>query len=194
MHEEVLAIRNSSKEEKRSETSPTIMHEILNSDLPTEDKSDKRLSEEAQLLLAAGLLTTSWALTLASFYITRNPRIVSQLRAELKGAGVTNAECSAWQKLERLKYLKGCVQEAIRLSIGIPIRNPRLAPNIELVYGKWKIPKNTPVSMTALHVLMNKEIFINPESFVPERWIDNADLERYFVPFGKGTRTCLGIK
>jgi hypothetical protein len=46
----------------------TIFHELLNSDLPPEEKSDVRLADEAQLVVAAGLITTSckqhWVLVL----------------------------------------------------------------------------------------------------------------------------------
>jgi hypothetical protein len=48
--------------------------------------------------------------------------------------------------------------------------------------------------MTSVHILMNEKIFPNSKSFIPERWINRPDLDRYFVPFGKGSRACLGIK
>lgn len=99
-----------------------------------------------------------------------------------------------WRQLEKLPYLNACVQESIRLSHGIVTRDPRLAPDTDLQYGQWTIPKNTPVSMTTVDVLMNKDIFPEPESFIPERWIEHPELQRYFVPFGKGSRQCIGIK
>jgi cytochrome P450 len=46
----------------------------------------------------------------------------------------------------------------------------------------------------------DEEIFPKPRTFDPERWIGNPktkngqSLERYFVGFGKGTRSCLGVK
>jgi cytochrome P450 len=48
--------------------------------------------------------------------------------------------------------------------------------------------------MTSVDILMNEDIFPNPTEFQPERWINRPDLDRYFVPFGKGSRQCLGIK
>ena len=82
----------------------------------------------------------------------------------------------------------------MRLAHGVVTRDPRLAPDTELQYGDWTIPRNTPVSMTTYDILMNEEIFPDPRKFIPERWIGHPELERYFVPFGKGTRQCLGIK
>jgi cytochrome P450 len=99
-----------------------------------------------------------------------------------------------WHRLEKLPYLNACVHESIRLSHGIVTRDPRLAPDTEIEYRGWVIPKNTPVSMTTVDILMNEDIFKDPKVFRPERWLENPELERYFVPFGKGSRQCLGIK
>ena len=171
----------------------TIFHELLNSDLPEEEKSDARLGDEAQLIVAAGLITTFWALSVASFHIASNPNIYQKLREELKGA-VSSTSTLDWHKLEQLPYLNGCVHEGVRLAHGIATRSPRLAPDTELKYGEWVIPRNTPVSMTAVDILMNESIFPDPKIFKPERWIGRPDLDRYFVPFGKGSRACAGVK
>jgi hypothetical protein len=40
---------------------PTIFKELFDRDLPLEKKSVKRLGEEAQTILGAGLETTTWA-------------------------------------------------------------------------------------------------------------------------------------
>jgi cytochrome P450 len=44
----------------------------------------------------------------------------------------------------------------------------------------------------------NPDIFPEPEKFDPERWLRAAEkgqpLTRYLVAFGKGTRSCIGVK
>jgi len=171
---------------------PTIFHEVLNSDLPPEEKSDARLGDEAQLIVAAGLITTSWALTVASFHIINNSNVSQRLRTELETIVSTSSSTFDWHKLEQLPYLNGCVHEAVRLAHGVSTRSPRLAP-LELKYADWVIPANTPISMTNVDILMDESIFPNAKDFVPERWIDRPDLDRFFVPFGKGSRACAGI-
>ena len=56
----------------------------------------------------------------------------------------------------------------------------------------------SPVSMSHYFVLMDPEIFPDPESFKPERWIraseQGQNLTRFLVSFSKGSRNCLGIK
>jgi cytochrome P450 len=38
-------------------------------------------------------------------------------------------------------------------------------------------------------------IFADPTSFKPERWLvsDRKELQKYFHPFGRGARNCLGM-
>ena len=52
--------------------------------------------------------------------------------------------------------------------------------------------------MTLRDVLLDPSIFTQPLDFKPERWLaDNPDLQRInqaYVPFGRGTRMCLGLK
>lgn len=53
---------------------PTIFHELLECDLPPQEKSLHRMGEEAQLVVAAGLETTAWALSVSSFHYHQQPR------------------------------------------------------------------------------------------------------------------------
>lgn len=52
--------------------------------------------------------------------------------------------------------------------------------------------------MTIRDILLDPTIFVNPNAFAPERWLsDNPNLQRMnqaYVPFGRGTRICVGIK
>ena len=52
--------------------------------------------------------------------------------------------------------------------------------------------------MTLRDILLDPSIFVNPYTFSPERWLPDApDLERInqaYVPFGRGSRMCVGMK
>ena len=61
----------------------------------------------------------------------------------------------------------------------------------------------TPVSLTPYAVLKDPSIFEEPDSFLPQRWLEagpdgvlklHKKLDRYFVAFSKGSRMCPGIK
>lgn len=180
---------------------PTIFHSVLQSDLPPQEKTKDRLGDEAQLVIGAGVTTTAWALDHAIFHILSNPGIVSRLREELRQA-VPHPDADRafeYQRMERLPYLGACIKEAIRLSLGVTARNHRLVKE-PLQYGEWTIPPYTPVSMTTADVHHDEKIYKDAKKFIPDRWLGDSpkalngeSLEKYFVAFGKGPRSCLGI-
>jgi cytochrome P450 len=171
---------------------------MLNSGLLPEENTVTRLFQEAQVIIGAAILTTSWALAVASFHIINTPEIFEKLRTELITA-IPNATAPLnWTQLEQLPYLTGCVKEGIRLAYGIASRLPRVAHK-DLQYKDWTIPASTPISMTIVDMNHAEAVFPNSFEFNPERWMRNpktmsgAPLDRYFVGFGKGSRSCLGL-
>lgn len=178
---------------------PTLFHEILQSNLPESDKTVSRLKDEAAIVVGAGTLTTSWALSVATYHLIANPRVLTKLKAELRAAIPDPNARASLPVLEKLPYLVAVVQEAIRLSYGVASRLQRVSPEKPMLFtdstnGKeWSIPPNTPVGMTSTLIHQDETIFPNAASFVPERWVENPRLDRYLVSFSKGSRQCLGI-
>lgn len=179
---------------------PTIFHELLESDLPPREKAIDRLGDEAQLFLGAGLETTAWTLSTMSFYILANPLILKRLQAELQEAIPDPNTIPGLIIIEKLPYLGACIQEGIRMAHGVSARHPRISPDAPIIYKDWTIPAGIPVSMTAIDVHQDEHIYPNSGEFLPERWLNNPrtsegePLSHYFVAFGKGVRSCLGIK
>ncbi|KAJ9611207.1 hypothetical protein H2200_004390 [Cladophialophora chaetospira] len=177
---------------------PTVFQELISGSMPAAEKETLRLQDEAQLVVAAGVTTTGWALSTAAFHLINKPDTLTKLRAELESAIPDPTAPLSWTDLEKLPYLTGCVREAVRLSYAVTTRNPRLFTK-PLAYKDWVIPPRTPVSMTIVDVNDDEDIFPYPREFKPERWLnssktkDGSSLDRYFVGFGKGTRSCLGI-
>jgi cytochrome P450 len=50
--------------------------------------------------------------------------------------------------------------------------------------------------MNIWNVHRNEAIFPDAETFNPARWLfgDAGKLEKYLVPFGSGSRMCIGMK
>lgn len=174
---------------------------MLRSELPLEEKKIDRLNEEAQLLVAAGLVTAAWAMSVASFHIINTPHIHAQLGAELVSAIPNKSAPFTWSDVENLPYLNACIREGLRLSYGVTARSPRVWDK-PLEYAGWTIPARTPVSLTIYDHNHNEEIFPDSHTFKPERWltrsdqgswVPNRDMDRFFFAFGKGSRSCLGV-
>jgi cytochrome P450 len=88
--------------------------------------------------------------------------------------------------------------ESMRITASVTGRLARIAPDETLIYGDYKIPPGNPVSMDTHFTLLDPKYFPEPTKFDPDRWQraaeNNQSLEKYFHPFGKGSRMCIGIK
>ncbi|KAL8837303.1 MAG: hypothetical protein Q9170_002560 [Blastenia crenularia] len=191
----IEAIRSGTDDAYKHSEHPTVFHELLNSNLPEEEKAKNRIRDEAQAIIGAGISTTSLTLLITTCHITTSPSILSNLHNELKSAIPDPHVVPPLQDLERLPYLTACVLEGLRLANVSAFRLLRSYPDT-LTYHNYTIPAGTTIAMTPLHILENKDIFPQPKVFKPERWLVSEDeqrrLRRYLVVFAKGKRACLG--
>ncbi|KAK8080844.1 cytochrome P450 monooxygenase aflU [Apiospora hydei] len=179
-----------------------IFSELLGSKLPDEEKTVYRLSGEGFSLMSAGTETTATALSMITYNLLSQPRILARLRGELDSLVATDPKALKWNTLERSPYLYGVIYEALRLTYGVSTRNPRIARDEDLVYQKgsynYVIPKGTPIGMSSVMQHHDEAVFPESYKYKPERWLDaagerNHELEKYLFTFSKGTRQCLGM-
>ncbi|KAL8964924.1 MAG: hypothetical protein Q9183_004137 [Haloplaca sp. 2 TL-2023] len=119
------------------------------------------------------------------YHALSQPQIGDRLRRDLEPVMACYPEHNPrWADLEKVPYLQACIKEALRCS-----------PDVALQYEQWTIPKNTPVGMSINYMHTDPTIWHAPHTFLPDRWLGNYDpqLDRNFVPFTKGSRSCLGI-
>ena len=184
-------------QEKRRGGRPSIFETLLNSDLPPFEKSVARLVEDAQTLVGAGSITTSFALALGTYYILSDATVLGTLLTELESAIPDTATMAPLSVLEKLPYLTAVHLETLRISYGVCHRLQRVCPNHPLRYCDTLIPPGTPVSMSSLLIHDHPAIFPSPREFKPERWLPlestGAALQKYLVAFSKGSRQCLGM-
>ncbi len=186
---------------------------IFDSDLPPEEKAIFRLTGEGSAILAAGTETTSWALTVMTYYLLTQPDVLRRLTAELSAAVPDPHHLPSWSALEQLPYLGAVVQEGLRLSYGVSSRTARIPTEEDLTYhGVWTppgsaapveldfvVPRGSAIGMSSSILHHNEDVFPDSHSFIPERWLDEngqrrKDLERCMLSFGRGSRQCLGMK
>jgi hypothetical protein len=86
----------------------------------------------------------------------------------------------------------------MRVTASVTGRLARVAPDEVLKYGDWAIPPGTPISMDHHFTHLDPVLFPEPKKFNPDRWRIAAEMgesyERYFLPFGRGSRMCIGMK
>ena len=83
----------------------TIFEELIESNLPPEEKGVNRLAEEGFALILAGADTSTQALLHISFHLLDNPEILGRLQAELRQAIPDPHSPLKWQELEKLTFL-----------------------------------------------------------------------------------------
>lgn len=139
----------------------------------------------------AGTESTAKSMALAHFHLLANPQIMARLRDEIR----TVQGAASWTELEQLPYFNAVIAEANRLSFGVTARLCRVAPDETLIYKGYTIPPGTPVSMTTLCAHTDENIFPDPWTFNPDRWLgpDGAKKRKYQMAFNKGSRICIGI-
>ncbi|KAH7176464.1 cytochrome P450 [Dactylonectria macrodidyma] len=180
---------------------PTVFQKLLSSKThPTREKMPSRLTQEGQALVQGGTLTTSWAMSLATFHLLNRPDTLSKLRDELFEAIPDPNKAVPLAKLESLPYLRGVVNEALRLGIGTSSQLARVAPDETLVYRDREndkeclLPPGSVVGMSPYQTVMDDSIFYDAKGFHPERWVDDSEhLEKYLTIFCAGNRVCLGM-
>lgn len=100
----------------------TIFHELLdNESLPESDKKPDRLWQEAQLLLAAGTVTTATAIATAFLFLLLDHERLAILLEELEHAIPDINKPISAAELEKLPYLVCCTLLPVTLT-DFPIR------------------------------------------------------------------------
>ena len=147
-------------------------------------------------VLFAGVDTTSNTMQWMLYMMAKNPDKQDILRQEvLSVLGDTTLATPTTLKL--MPYLKAWVRETLRLYPFIAI--PR-QPTEDLVLSGYFIPGGTAhVAFLTFSMGRDEELFENAEAFKPERWLREKDfvltkaVEAFSsIPFGFGTRMCLG--
>ncbi|KAH7310793.1 cytochrome P450 [Stachybotrys elegans] len=163
-----------------------------------QEKKPQRIAQEAFAVMVAGNDAIMWTFATGTYYILANKeRIMPRLREELLQVMPNPHDRPSIVELEQLPWFSAIIKELLRISAPLLSRLPVIAPDDDLQCGEWTIPAGTPVAMTYRNVTMDPKIFKDPEAFLPERWLsDNpelADISPYHLPFGRGSRMCVGM-
>jgi cytochrome P450 len=143
---------------------------------------DDEIVDEMMTMVAAGHETTAMALTWLAYAVYTRPSVLATLRAEAK-TGAPLAE---------RPYLQAVVRESLRFYSVIPSGSGRIAKRA-FQLGGYDVPAHAMVTVAFDAVHRKLEVFADAATFRPDRFI-GAKLSPYeWIPFGGGTRRCLGM-
>ncbi|KAL8968381.1 MAG: hypothetical protein Q9183_002485 [Haloplaca sp. 2 TL-2023] len=202
IHKQISEILDARSKGKTLENNDlTMFVDILDSDLPPSEKTLVRLRDEAITIVGAATDTTAAALTVGFYHILTQPAVHQQLREELMTAIPDASEVPSWSMLRGLPFLSACVEEALRVSIGVSQRMPRVSATNTFHYGSYPVPPGVVFSSDTYSVHYNETVFPQPHKYIPSRWLNDPKgpdgvkpLSRYQVAFSRGPRVCLGMQ
>jgi cytochrome P450 len=140
--------------------------------------TDQELRDELVTLLVAGHETTATGLAWAFALLLRTPRVMAKLRESLAGGDET--------------YLDAVVKEALRLRPVIPGVG-RVVRGEPFELGGYTIPPGVEINPSIGVIHRRPDSYPSPGEFRPERFLSDDAPDTYtWVPFGGGTRRCLG--
>ncbi|KAJ2902832.1 glycosyl hydrolase family 31 [Zalerion maritima] len=176
----------------------TIFHRLIsageNGELKGVEVTQQYLADEAFTILGAAGDTVGNALSIGLYHVIRNPEVYAELSKELRDRFSDEKDVSL-PELEKLPYLTSVIKEALRTGYGVIKPLPRVTPPEGETFNGYYIPEGTTVGMSAWFLHRHPTAFPNPDEFDPDRWmVEQSEvhrLDRYMVPFSRGSRSCL---
>ena len=138
--------------------------------------SDSELRDQLMTLLLAGHETTATGLAWTFDLLLQRPDAHARLLDELDGGDTA--------------YLDAVIAEALRIRPVVPITGRLLHEAATL--GGYDLEAGTVVLVAIYVAHTNPEVYPDPFAFLPERFLDSAPETYSWVPFGGGTRRCIG--
>jgi cytochrome P450 family 135 len=166
-------------ENRRSDSDLRERDDVFSALLLAEDENGERLSarevrDELVTLLMAGHETTATGLAWTLDLVLREPGVLARAR------------------LGDDAYLDAIVKESLRLRPVIPAVG-RIVRGSSFKLGEYVIPEGVELNPSIRVMHMREDLYPRAKRFRPERFLEPDAPDTYtWIPFGGGTRRCLG--
>lgn len=198
---EALSLSPAELESKLSR-SDTFIHALARY---TRDR--KVMRDQLVALLLAGRDTTAGTLSWLFLELSKNPRVVEKLRAEIVQFLGDGGRPPTYQEIKDMKYLTHVINETLRLYPIVPFNVRSALTDTTLPHGGGAdrmsptgCPKGTIVGYSTLVMQRRRDLYppisasfpYDPLEWVPERWSTWTPKSWNFIPFNGGPRICIG--
>jgi cytochrome P450 len=153
-----------------------------------EAMSDDELVGQLFLLFFAGHDTTKNAVAWTVFLLSQHPRILADLRDELRG--VLGGAAPRNDQIAELPLLDRVIKESLRLLPPAPFTGRITTRPTEL--GGVEIPAGMEVMVSPYCLHRYPDLYPEPQRFRPDRWEKLSPSPYEYAPFGAGPRMCIG--
>lgn len=151
--------------------------------------------------IGAGADTTAGTIAYTLYLLCKHPAAAQRLRAELDEAQRAGALTSPprWSQVSQLPYLDATLKESMRVFPIAAWGLDRIVPPGGATIAGQYIPAGTVVGCQIDAVHLDEEVYGQDSStFRPERWLEASEdqhrrMDRAFLAFSAGKRTCTGL-
>ncbi|KAJ4387243.1 hypothetical protein N0V93_007832 [Gnomoniopsis smithogilvyi] len=154
--------------------------------------TENTVRTEAANFILAGSDTTAVTLTYLTWAVLKQPELRRALEAEVSSL----SDDLTQEELRDAPLLNSVIEEALRLYGAAPGALPRDVPSSGATLCGRYIPPGVVVTTQAYTLHRLPDVFPNPSEFDGWRFIKQPmtlEQKAAYMPFGGGTRVCLGI-
>uniref|UniRef100_T1J6L3 SEFIR domain-containing protein n=1 Tax=Strigamia maritima TaxID=126957 RepID=T1J6L3_STRMM len=181
------------KDDSNSDT-----NNILNAILLESNNDLKKVTSIMMDTFLAGVDTTSVTASFLLYELSINPDKQEKVYQEVckiipdKNAMITG------EQLDKLEYLNACIKESMRMH-PVTVGTARILDH-DIELNGYLIPAKTQLAQVWVTYNKSEKHFANSDKFLPERWLksevgrENLPNQFAYVPFGYGSRMCVGFR
>ncbi|MFN2463320.1 MAG: cytochrome P450 [Candidatus Dormibacteria bacterium] len=175
LYAEISRRRSAADLEERDDILSTL---LLARDEEGRRLTDLELRDELMTLLLAGHETTATALAWFFDQVLHHPEVEWRLRGEVRRGDRA--------------YLDATINEVMRLRPVVGMVARKLTEDMRV--GPYELPATAVVAPNIFLVHRRADLYPEPLSFRPQRFLDNRVESYAWLPFGGGTRRCVGAE
>ncbi|WP_310428391.1 cytochrome P450 [Chamaesiphon sp. VAR_48_metabat_135_sub] len=176
------------RHDNRPDRSDILNLLIASKDADGNGMSDLELHDELMTMLFAGHETTATALSWAIYWINYLPEVREKLIAEIATLGTERDPIT----ISRLPYLNAVCSETLRIYPVGMLTFPRITQAPVLLQG-YELPAQTVVVGCIYLTHHREDLYPEPHLFKPERFLERQFSTYEYLPFGGGSRRCIGM-
>jgi cytochrome P450 len=150
---------------------------------------DQEVRDALITILFGGHETTALALSWALVEIVPRAEVVDRLTQELRSA--TGGAAPEAAHLAALEFLDAAIRESLRLRPVVPFVVRKTMRPFQA--GGREYPAGVVLCPCSYLVHRRGELYPEPETFAPERFLERKFGPHEWFPFGGGNRVCLGM-
>jgi cytochrome P450 len=155
--------------------------DVLDTLLATEDLTDQELKDQVVSLIGAGFDTTTASASWLVLRAVPAPGVWSRLREEAATVGPDDPR----------PWAEAVVKESLRIHPAGAFSPRQVAESFDL--GPYRVAKRSLIAWSPVLTGRDPASWPEPMRFDPARHLDGPEPEYAWVPFGAGSRSCLGF-